>query len=181
MAKFGKQPIFCLHAIPTQIFLCCSQMKVSLKAFVANQNSKRVEDFAVKGVPLQDLDSTLREKQIPPFCSPQLRNDQQSRGGAGKRSQSLQSCSTMKKNLISSLVQTTMSPVIAMPAVLEKRYNSAIFLFGSLGHMRKFRSGSACCERQHMGPEDPSNRKKYPSFFYAKFWEIARRFQICKC
>ena len=47
----------------------------TLKAFVANQNSKRVEDFAVKGVPLQDLDSTLREKQIPPFCSPQLRND----------------------------------------------------------------------------------------------------------
>ena len=36
-----------------------------------------------------------------------------------------------------------MSPVIAMPAVLEKRYNSAIFLFGSLGHMRKFRSGSS--------------------------------------
>ena len=67
--------IFCVHAIPTQIFLCCSQMKVSLKAFVANQNSKRVEDFAVKGVPLQDLDSTLREKQIPPFCSLQLRND----------------------------------------------------------------------------------------------------------
>ena len=34
---------------------------------------------------------------------------------------------------------------------------------------------------QYTGPEDPFNRKKYPSFFVnAKFSEIARRFQICK-
>ena len=31
-----------------------------------------------------------------------------------------------------------------------------------------------------LGPEDPSNRKKYPSFFKAKFSEIERRFQKCK-
>ena len=32
----------------------------------------------------------------------------------------------------------------------------------------------------HMGPEDSSNRKRYPSFFQAKFSEIAKRFQKCK-
>ena len=33
----------------------------------------------------------------------------------------------------------------------------------------------------HMGPEDPSNRKKIPIIFIkAKFSEIARRFQKCK-
>ena len=32
----------------------------------------------------------------------------------------------------------------------------------------------------HTGPEDPSNRKKYPSFFLkAKLSEIAKRFQKC--
>ena len=50
-------------------------MKVSVKAF-GPEFQKGGKDFAVTGVPFQDLDSTLVEKkQIPPFCSFQLFND----------------------------------------------------------------------------------------------------------